>query len=120
MVYIVNEHARKFLTRAGEPRTDVINVCDEEGNVINFNPATKIFFRHLNIDSQIIVPEIKYDAYGTRIELKWTPTVRGPYEVFLNTTRLNPNYEIGVCAAVIDIKSCKIQPPKKIDLCFME
>ena len=51
MVYIVNEHARKFLTRAGEPRTDVINVCDEEGNAINFNPATKIFFRHLNIDS---------------------------------------------------------------------
>lgn len=29
MVYIVNEHARKYLTRAGEPRIDVINVCDE-------------------------------------------------------------------------------------------
>lgn len=51
MVYIVNEHARKFLTRAGEARVDVINVCDEEGNAINWNPATKVYFRHLNIDS---------------------------------------------------------------------
>lgn len=67
MVYIVNEHARKFLTRAGEPRTDVINVCDEEGNAISFNPATKIYFRHLNIESEIIVPEIKCEDNNTRI-----------------------------------------------------
>lgn len=46
--------------------------------------------------------------------------MRGPYEVFLNNTRLNPNYEIGVCAAVIDVKSCKVETPKKTDLCFME
>lgn len=49
MVYIVNENAKKFLTRAGEVRVDVINVCDDEGNPINFNPETKIYFRHLNI-----------------------------------------------------------------------
>lgn len=51
MAYIVNENSKKFLTRAGEPRTDVINVCDEEGSPINFNPNTKIYFRHLNINS---------------------------------------------------------------------
>lgn len=40
--------------------------------------------------------------------------------MFLNSTRLNPNYEIGVVAAVIDIASCKVEAPKKTEICFME
>ena len=34
LVYIVNEQAKKYLTRAGEDRTDVINFCDDSGNPI--------------------------------------------------------------------------------------
>lgn len=89
----------------------MINVCDEEGNPTTLRPGTEIQFRHLNLHSEIIIPQIKED--GMRIELIWTPTIRGPYEVFLNNTRLNPNYEIGVCAALFDIKASKITLPKK-------
>lgn len=59
MVYIVNEKAVKFLTRAGEERIDVINACDEEGNVTKLKPGSKVWFRHLNILSEILVPAIK-------------------------------------------------------------
>lgn len=49
MVYIVNEQARKYLTRAGEVRVDVISLCDADGNAINYSPETKIYFKHLNV-----------------------------------------------------------------------
>jgi len=34
--------------------------------------------------------------------LTWTPNIRGHYKVYFNGLCLNPDYEIGVCAAVAD------------------
>lgn len=37
MVYIVNESAKKYVTRAGEKRIDVITLCDGDSNPIKPN-----------------------------------------------------------------------------------
>jgi len=34
--------------------------------------------------------------------LTWIPNIRGHYKVYFNGLCLNPDYEIGVCAAVAD------------------
>ena len=61
MVYIVNDNARKYLTRAGEERIDVINICDDDGNPINHTGELKIYFKHLNLP-EFIEPEINIDG----------------------------------------------------------
>ena len=67
---------------------------------------------------EVYKPEVKQD--GVRVELKWMPIVRGPYEVFFNGIRLNPEYEIGVCAASADVANSKIEIPKVTKLCYSE
>lgn len=111
MVYIVNENSRKYLTRAGEERVDIVNLCDSDGNPINHEGPLKIYFKHMNLP-EYINPEISID--GIKVELKWAPTVRGPYEVYVNQIRLNPDYEIGVCAAYADLANSKVELPKKL------
>ena len=54
------------------------------------------------------------------IGLKWTPKVRGHYQVYINGVCLNPEYEVGVCAAVAEPDMCKIEAPKKTTVCFAE
>ena len=55
-----------------------------------------------------------------RVELKWRPTIRGPYEIYIEGIRLNPDYELGVCAAYADLKFSKLETPKKIEICYSE
>lgn len=55
-----------------------------------------------------------------QIGLKWTPTVRGHYYLYINSLLMNPNYELGVCAAQADHTATKVTPPKVTKLCFCE
>lgn len=55
MVYIVNENGRKYLTRAGEERTDLINLCDDDSNPIVYEGPLEVYFKHLNL-SELIKP----------------------------------------------------------------
>lgn len=56
MIYIVNENAKKYLTRAGEDRIDVINFCDDEGNPLHQSAEQlDIYFKHMNLE-EIIRP----------------------------------------------------------------
>ena len=36
MVYVINDECKKYLTRAGEPRTDYIQLCDANNNPVNY------------------------------------------------------------------------------------
>jgi hypothetical protein len=54
------------------------------------------------------------------IGLKWTPTVRGHYYIYINNIQINPPYEIGVCAAQADYANTKVVPPKINKICFCE
>jgi hypothetical protein len=117
MVYIVNEQAKKYLTRAGEERMDVINFCDAAGNPIIYKGDVNIYFKHIKIQ-EIYKPSI--EMKGVRVELRWTPMIRGPYEVFFNGIRLNPEYEIGVRAAEANAEQSKIELPKVKKLCYAE
>ena len=89
LVYIVNEQAKKYLTRAGEERIDVINFCDDSGNPIVYKEDIEIYFKHMNVH-EVYKPTVNID--GIRVELRWSPIIRGPYEVFFNGIRLNPEY----------------------------
>ena len=60
-MYIVNEQAKKYLTRAGEARTDVINFCDDSGNPIVYEKDTEIYFKHLNVH-EVYKPKINRDG----------------------------------------------------------
>jgi hypothetical protein len=55
-----------------------------------------------------------------QIGLKWTPTVRGHYYLYINSLLMNPNYELGVCAGQADHTTTKVTPPKVTKLCFCE
>lgn len=65
-----------------------------------------------------IVPEV--ERKGTKIGLAWTPTIRGHYNVYFNGICLSPDYEIGVCAAVVDPRITTVLKPKVNKICFYE
>lgn len=65
-----------------------------------------------------MIPEIT--KHGLKIALDWTPTIRGHYKAFFNGICLNPDYEIGVCAAVADPEKSTIEQPKIRKICFVE
>lgn len=50
--------------------------------------------------------------------LKWTPKIRGHYYLYINNVRMNPTYEIGVCAAQADHLISKVTPPKVNKICY--
>jgi hypothetical protein len=66
----------------------------------------------------LIRPEII--KKGVDVSLKWVPTVRGHYYVYINNIRINPPYEIGVCAAQADYTKTKLVAPKINKICFCE
>jgi len=50
--------------------------------------------------------------------LEWTPVIRGHYYLYINNVRMNPTYEIGVCAAEADFLKSKVDPPKVHKICY--
>lgn len=52
--------------------------------------------------------------------LRWTPTIRGHYYIYINGTRMSPPYEIGVCAGQADYKKTITTLPKIQKLCYCE
>jgi hypothetical protein len=48
-VYLVHENALKYITRAGEVRTDVVQAVDQDGNPTTFKRGTLVQFRHFNL-----------------------------------------------------------------------
>ena len=66
----------------------------------------------------MIRPEIT--RQGVDVGLKWLPTVRGHYNIYINNIRINPPYEIGVCAAQADCGNTKVVAPKINKICFCE
>ncbi len=55
-----------------------------------------------------------------KIGLVWTPIVRGHYKVYVNNVCLNPDYEVGVCAAAADPALSTIEIPKITNICYVE
>lgn len=106
MVYIVNEDCKKHLTRAGEFRTDFIQLCDAYGNPIDFRDKLEVYFEHIN---KLATYKPELERNELQIGLKWCPTVRGHYYLYINDVRMNPTYELGVCAAQADHKMTKVQ-----------
>jgi len=74
-------------------------------------------FVHIN-RLAIVRPEII--PRNMQFGLKWTPTVRGHYYLYINSVRINPPYEIGVCAAQADYKTTIITLPKIKKICYCE
>jgi hypothetical protein len=48
LVYVVNDECKKFLTRAGEPRVDYIQLCDPDNNPIDYKEKIDVIFVHIN------------------------------------------------------------------------
>lgn len=103
------------MTRAGEPRTDFIQLCDGNHNPVNYTKDFDVKFVHIN-RLAIVEPEII--KRGMQFGFKWTPTVRGHYYLYINQCLLNPTYEIGVCAAQADHLTSKVTGPKVTKICF--
>lgn len=114
---MVNDECKKFLTRAGEPRVDYIQICDRDGNPIDYREKLDVVLVHINklaiIRPEIIVKDLQRG-------LRWVPTIRGHYYIYINKVRLNPPYEIGVCAAQADYKTTIVTLPKINKICYCE
>ncbi len=92
-------------------------MCDADYNPIEYKAEVDIYFKHINNLCKI-VPEV--ERKGLKIGLGWTPTIRGHYKVYFNNVCLNPDYEIGVCAAVADPMLSSIEMPKVTKICLFE
>lgn len=112
---MVNDECKKFLTRAGEPRVDYILLCDSNNNPVDYHKPLDIYFLHIN-RLAIIRPEV--ERRNMQFGLKWTPKIRGHYYLYINNVRMNPTYEIGVCAAQADHLISKVTPPKVNKICY--
>lgn len=117
MVLMLSERSEKFLTQAGKERIDIINFFDEENNQVVFVP-NDILFRHCKIPGLIIVPEVEKD--NGDVLLRWTPTVRGEYEIIMNSIKLNTAYEIVVGGSTLDISKCQTTLINKKEVCYSE
>lgn len=117
LVYVINDDCKRFLTRAGELRTDFIQLCDSNHNPINYTKPLDIKLVHVN-RLAIVEPEIV--KRGMQLGLKWVPTVRGHYYLYINKCLMNPTYEIGVCAGQADHTTSKVSAPKVTKICFCE
>jgi len=105
------------LTRAGEERVDYILFCDSNNNPLDYEGEIDVFFLHIN-KLAMIKPHI--ERKNMQFGLRWSPIVRGHYYMYINHVRMNPTYEIGVCAAQADHLISKITPPKVTKICYCE
>ena len=112
---MVNEECKKYLTRANEPRTDYVQLCDSTGNPVDWKEGLDVRLVHINKLS-VIQPELM--RRGIQLGLKWCPTVKGHYYLYINSVRINPSYEIGVCAGQADFKNSVVTPPKVKKICY--
>lgn len=106
---MVGDDCKKYLTRAGETRIDYIQFCDSSCNPIEYSKSFEVRFIHSN-HLAVIEPYIvrKEGLFG----LKWTPTIMGHYYIYIDSYIINPDHEIGVCAAQFDYSKTKVTAPK--------